>query len=146
MTPTQLQVMQFIADYTVRNSGLIPTYQQMSDGLKMASKSGPFRIVNQLVELGFLYRDEQRGRNRNCYLTEKGHEWVERSEAYRGLIHSAAMCAQDAVIDAVQKTADDLITESSAAYEAVSGLAIGMKKKRHFVADQVAARMSATHG
>jgi SOS-response transcriptional repressor LexA len=53
MTPRQRECLVFIADY-VKRYGVGPSYLNIADGLSLGSASGPARLVNALVRLGYL--------------------------------------------------------------------------------------------
>lgn len=53
MTPKQLLLMRFIADYWMRY-GYAPTYAEMRDHIGLASQSGVHRLISGLVERGYL--------------------------------------------------------------------------------------------
>lgn len=55
LTKKQRDLLQFINDYT-RETGLSPSFEEMKAGLDLRSKSGIHRLINALVERGFLAR------------------------------------------------------------------------------------------
>lgn len=55
LTKKQRDLLQFINDYT-RQTGLSPSFEEMKAGLDLRSKSGIHRLINALVERGFLAR------------------------------------------------------------------------------------------
>ncbi len=55
LTKKQRDLLQFINDYT-RKTGLSPSFEEMKAGLDLRSKSGIHRLINALVERGFLAR------------------------------------------------------------------------------------------
>lgn len=55
LTQQQRNLLMFINDYT-RRTGLSPSFEEMKDGLDLKSKSGIHRLINALVERGFLER------------------------------------------------------------------------------------------
>lgn len=55
LTKKQRDLLQFINDYT-RKTGLSPSFEEMKSGLELRSKSGIHRLINALVERGFLAR------------------------------------------------------------------------------------------
>ncbi len=55
LTKKQRDLLQFINDYT-RETGLSPSFEEMKEGLDLRSKSGIHRLINALVERGFLAR------------------------------------------------------------------------------------------
>lgn len=55
LTQKQRDLLMFIHDYTSR-TGLSPSFEEMKDGLDLKSKSGIHRLINALVERGFLER------------------------------------------------------------------------------------------
>lgn len=60
ITERQLDCLRFIESFMKKNEGLCPSYQQMCDGLGMASKSGIKRIVDGLEERGYIRRLKHR--------------------------------------------------------------------------------------
>ncbi len=55
LTKKQRDLLEFINDYT-RRTGLSPSFEEMKAGLDLRSKSGIHRLINALVERGFLAR------------------------------------------------------------------------------------------
>lgn len=55
LTQKQRDLLMFIHDYTTR-TGLSPSFEEMKSGLDLKSKSGIHRLINALVERGFLAR------------------------------------------------------------------------------------------
>jgi repressor LexA len=55
LTRKQRDLLMFINDY-IQNTGLSPSFEEMKDGLDLKSKSGIHRLINALVERGFLAR------------------------------------------------------------------------------------------
>lgn len=55
LTKKQRDLLVFINDYT-QKTGLSPSFEEMKDGLDLKSKSGIHRLINALVERGFLER------------------------------------------------------------------------------------------
>ncbi|HCS22700.1 MAG TPA: transcriptional repressor LexA [Alphaproteobacteria bacterium] len=55
LTQKQRDLLMFIHDYTSR-TGLSPSFEEMKEGLDLKSKSGIHRLINALVERGFLER------------------------------------------------------------------------------------------
>jgi len=55
LTKKQRDLLMFINDYTQR-TGLSPSFEEMKHGLDLKSKSGIHRLINALVERGFLAR------------------------------------------------------------------------------------------
>jgi repressor LexA len=55
LTQKQRDLLLFINDYT-RKTGLSPSFEEMKKGLDLKSKSGIHRLINALVERGFLER------------------------------------------------------------------------------------------
>lgn len=53
MTPRQLQLMVFVQNY-VAEHGYSPNYQEMADGVQLASKGNVARIVHCLEERGYV--------------------------------------------------------------------------------------------
>lgn len=55
LTQKQRDLLLFIHEYTSR-TGLSPSFEEMKEGLDLKSKSGIHRLINALVERGFLER------------------------------------------------------------------------------------------
>jgi repressor LexA len=55
LTRKQRDLLIFVNDY-IQNSGLSPSFEEMKLGLNLKSKSGIHRLINALVERGFLER------------------------------------------------------------------------------------------
>jgi len=55
LTKKQRDLLLFINDYT-QKTGLSPSFEEMKTGLELKSKSGIHRLINALVERGFLER------------------------------------------------------------------------------------------
>ena len=55
LTRKQRDLLMFINDY-IQTTGLSPSFEEMKDGLDLKSKSGIHRLINALVERGFLER------------------------------------------------------------------------------------------
>ena len=55
LTKKQLDLLVFINEYT-QETGLSPSFEEMKEGLDLKSKSGIHRLINALVERGFLER------------------------------------------------------------------------------------------
>jgi repressor LexA len=55
MTKRQKQCLDFISQFWERN-GYGPSYQEISDGLGVKSRSGAYRLVDSLCKRGFLIR------------------------------------------------------------------------------------------
>jgi repressor LexA len=55
LTKKQRDLLLFIHEYTGK-TGLSPSFEEMKDGLELRSKSGIHRLINALVERGFLQR------------------------------------------------------------------------------------------
>lgn len=55
LTQKQRDLLLFINDYTSK-TGLSPSFEEMKEGLDLKSKSGIHRLINALVERGFLER------------------------------------------------------------------------------------------
>ena len=53
MTPSQSKILNFISEY-VDNNDYSPTYQEIADGVGLASKSGINAHINSLVRQGHL--------------------------------------------------------------------------------------------
>jgi repressor LexA len=61
LTRKQHELLMFIHE-RVRESGIPPSFDEMKDALDLKSKSGIHRLINALVERGFLRRMEKRAR------------------------------------------------------------------------------------
>ena len=61
LTKKQLELLTFIHD-RVRETGIAPSFDEMKDALGLRSKSGIHRLINALVERGFLKRMPHRAR------------------------------------------------------------------------------------
>lgn len=55
LTKKQRDLLIFINDY-IQKTGLSPSFEEMKEGLDLKSKSGIHRLINALVERGFLER------------------------------------------------------------------------------------------
>ncbi|MEZ0259975.1 MAG: LexA family protein, partial [Alphaproteobacteria bacterium] len=55
LTKKQRDLLIFINDY-IQKTGLSPSFEEMKTGLDLKSKSGIHRLINALVERGFLER------------------------------------------------------------------------------------------
>lgn len=55
LTKKQRDLLVFINDY-IQKTGLSPSFEEMKEGLDLKSKSGIHRLINALVERGFLER------------------------------------------------------------------------------------------
>jgi repressor LexA len=55
LTRKQRDLLIFINDY-IQKTGLSPSFEEMKEGLNLRSKSGIHRLINALVERGFLER------------------------------------------------------------------------------------------
>ncbi len=55
LTKKQRDLLIYINDY-IQKTGLSPSFEEMKDGLDLKSKSGIHRLINALVERGFLER------------------------------------------------------------------------------------------
>ena len=55
LTKKQRELLLFINDY-IQDTGLSPSFEEMKVGLDLKSKSGIHRLINALVERGFLER------------------------------------------------------------------------------------------
>jgi len=55
LTKKQRDLLIYINDY-IQKTGLSPSFEEMKDGLELKSKSGIHRLINALVERGFLER------------------------------------------------------------------------------------------
>jgi repressor LexA len=61
LTKKQLELLNFIHE-RVRESGIAPSFDEMKDALGLKSKSGIHRLINALVERGFIRRMPHRAR------------------------------------------------------------------------------------
>lgn len=61
VTRQQAQLLAFIEAYDARH-GICPSYDEMREGIGLASKSGVARLINGLVERGKLRRHRNRAR------------------------------------------------------------------------------------
>ncbi len=61
LTPRQHDLLLYI-DKTLRKNGVAPSFEEMMHAVGLKSKSGVHRLVNALVERGFLNRLENRAR------------------------------------------------------------------------------------
>ena len=62
LTYRMRDLLKFIDEYQAANGGVSPNYQEMAAGLRLKSKSGINRIVNELIERGFIRRIPHRAR------------------------------------------------------------------------------------
>ena len=62
LTSRQADCLRFIAAHQRDNAGLTPTYDEIKDGLGLASKSGVNRLIDGLVERGAIQRLPNRAR------------------------------------------------------------------------------------
>jgi len=67
LTHRQQQALDYIHDY-IAARGIPPSFDEISDGAGIGTKSGVFRIVNALVERGHIRR--MPGRARSIELVE----------------------------------------------------------------------------
>lgn len=56
LTARQREAMWFIQEWITTNKGVAPTFEQIRLGLNLSSKSHVARLVNALVERGYLRR------------------------------------------------------------------------------------------
>lgn len=56
MTPRQKHLLDFIREYTQRNDGISPSYEEMCKALNIKSKSGISRLVLALERAGYIKR------------------------------------------------------------------------------------------
>lgn len=61
LTKKQRDLLVFINDY-IQETGASPSFEEMKDGLNLKSKSGIHRLINALVERGFLQRMTNKAR------------------------------------------------------------------------------------
>lgn len=69
MTPRQRDVLDFMARY-IADRGFSPSYEEISHALGLASRSGAHRMVNGLIQRGYLKREHTLGCSRNLVLTD----------------------------------------------------------------------------
>lgn len=62
LTQAQAELLAFIKRYLDENDGVSPSFDDMREGIGLASKSGVARLVDALVERGFLRRLPNRAR------------------------------------------------------------------------------------
>lgn len=62
MTPRQSQLLRFISEELRANDGVAPTFQEMSDHLKLGSKSQVHRLLASLERARFIRRIPGRSR------------------------------------------------------------------------------------
>jgi len=62
LTARQADCLKFIASHQSENAGLTPTYDEIKNGLGLASKSGVNRLIDGLVERGAIQRLPNRAR------------------------------------------------------------------------------------
>lgn len=62
LTHAQKDCLDFIVAYTAKHKGVAPSFDEIRDGLSLASISGVSRLVNALVERGFIRRLPHRWR------------------------------------------------------------------------------------
>lgn len=67
MTPQQIETLDFVRD-RISETGFAPTYQEISDHFRLASKSGAYQKVEALIAAGYLRRDA--GRRRGLVLVD----------------------------------------------------------------------------
>lgn len=63
LTARQQELLRFIQGYVVEHKGVPPSYEEMTFGIGVASKSGISRLVNGLEERGFVRRLPNRWRS-----------------------------------------------------------------------------------
>ncbi len=63
LTFRQAEMLRFIDRYQRDNRGVSPSYQEMSDFMGISAKSGVARIIDALVERGFITRIKHRHRS-----------------------------------------------------------------------------------
>ena len=61
MTPRQVEGLRFIEGYIDRNTHS-PSYDEIRTALGLASKSGVFRLINELSSLGYIEQTKDRRR------------------------------------------------------------------------------------
>lgn len=62
LTHRMQELLSFIAKYQADNNGVSPTFDEMKDGIGLGSKSGIFRILDELEQRGFIARLSRRPR------------------------------------------------------------------------------------
>lgn len=62
LTARQADCLIFIADHLAATGGLTPSYDEIKNGLGLASKSGVVRLIDGLVERGAIQRLPNRAR------------------------------------------------------------------------------------
>jgi len=62
LTPRQKEAFDFIDGYLAQHGGVSPSYQEISDGIGLNSKSSASRLVAGLVERGVVARIPKRAR------------------------------------------------------------------------------------
>lgn len=62
MTQNQLDLLDYIRFYMMKNRGKVPSYQEMADGIGAKSKSSVHRILAGLEERGHISRLPNRAR------------------------------------------------------------------------------------
>lgn len=62
LTSKQRELLEYVDSYIKESNGVSPSYNEMRDALKLASKSGINRLMNALVERGFIRRIPHRAR------------------------------------------------------------------------------------
>lgn len=109
LTKKQRDLLLFIHDYT-RKTGLSPSFEEMKEGLDLRSKSGIHRLINALVERGFLMRLPNKAR---------ALEVVKLPESVNDDGRSAA------TVSAVTRLAS--LKDAQAARQKITGFSSGMK-------------------
>jgi len=71
MTPKQQEVFAFICD-TLQEKRYSPSYEEIMAYTGHKSKANIFRLVNGLIERGYLMREWAKGGSRNIILTPLG--------------------------------------------------------------------------
>ena len=62
LTRQMKDVLDYIDEATTSSGGVCPSYQEIGTAVGLKSKSGVFRVVNALVERGYLRRIPYRNR------------------------------------------------------------------------------------
>lgn len=62
MTQKQLDLLDFIRFYMMKNRGVVPSYQEMAAGIGLKSKASIFRLLESLEERGQITRLHNRAR------------------------------------------------------------------------------------
>lgn len=69
MTPRQRDVLDFMARY-IADRGFSPSYEEISHALGLVSRGNAHKIVEGLIQRGYLKREHTRGCSRNLVLAD----------------------------------------------------------------------------